>query len=180
MRDKRWLGFVVGAAFGVALVATCSSGGRYVPFNDGGPFTDGARFDVAGADATGGPPMMASCSQQAVFTETTNSYTQTQTTFYADVQLPGLDPTSAPFVSVVVCGYQCFGTSCQGNFCPQGVTCNTSGMVPRLDCAMASAQVANGRAVVACGFRVQTHYPAMPQNDSDIGSAYQQAYLRFQ
>ncbi len=179
MPSKRWFLFAAGAAFGVFLVATCGGGGgRFIPRGDGGALFDGL-FSVGDA-AAAGPPLMGACDKTFTFTvaDPNGTYTQVQTTYYADLPAAGLDPTSAPLLSAVVCGYQCFGSSCQNGYCPTGANCSASGTLPHLNCATVNAELDNGRVVVFCGSRVTTTYPNTPQNNYDGGSTYQQVYVR--
>jgi hypothetical protein len=180
---RRWSGYIVGAAFGVALVATCTSGppGGAVGLLDGGRM-DRLKFDIAGADANPGGTgqfIQATCDKAAVQTQGIGGSTLTNSTYYAEVSVPGLDPTQAPHIAVTLCDYQYFGNSrspLSPPACPDGWTCTNSGYTPpaKVNCQPGLASLGVDTLLIFCGSRSQSS----GASTSDGGSRAQTAYVR--
>jgi hypothetical protein len=76
--------------------------------------------------------------------------------YYADMTIAGLDPTSAPHLSVVGCDYEFFGgSSSPFGACPSSATCSDTGYTlpsAAVPCQELGFQIGNGRLVVNCGY----------------------------
>jgi hypothetical protein len=158
--------FVMGMAVGIVLVATCST----------------KRGSLV-KDAAASPAITASCNQLAVQVATSSAGTQTTTSYYAEIDPPGLDPMSAPTINAVACDFQYFGGSVDGlaPACPAGDTCTSSGYVPpaaAVPCvAAAYARIGSGKIVVYCGGKTEVTYTATPANNYTLGSTATTVYV---
>lgn len=188
-------GFVLGMAFGVALVVTCggtagnSPGGMNgTSGGDGSTFGgDGSMFDIAGADAQppGGPGpaqtmvMDGVCDKTVSRQYTTNGTTYVTNYYFAEFPL-GLAPKDAPHLSAVACTIQGYGGTTWSWYalgpCPNGVTCQDGAYTPpAADCQMSSARVSdNGAVLVFCGYRTTL----TGNSNSDSGYKAATAHLR--
>lgn len=156
----RKLGFLPGALFGIALVATCTSG-------SGGPGDGGGGgMDIGVGDARADSmSMTGTCDKERTLG---GGYS----VWYADINVPGLDPTTAPHLSVILCDPICVPSAqnvCPSTDCPMGRTCGGYAP-PALPCTMQLPQqdavtLTNGRVVVMCG-------------NTGLAVRYQHAYLR--
>lgn len=108
----------------------------------------------------------------------------TRTAWYANLEIPGLNPNKAPRVSALLCDRQCWGDSCDMVPTPAclsslGNGCKSSGVDARpLSCVPAPAalnpaytQIAidSGRIIVGCGLQVV-----------QVGASRQESGVRYQ
>jgi hypothetical protein len=178
--SRQILSFSAGALFALAFVLTCDSGddagyGRGRGGGGGGqdtligadtPGGADASWEVsvgdAAADETSWPGGMTTqvfqgaCTHEQVRTTTHSSgYVSTETRYYAEVQVPGLDPRQAPHLEVVVCDHVCEGQGCD-DWCGDDMQCQTEGWAkPERHCQQAGmyAELYPGRLIVYCGTR---------------------------
>lgn len=160
---RRGLTFVLGTAFGLALVATC-----------------GTDFRLAGGvkDAGASTLLTAECSLEQVRVLSSPALVQKTTTYYASLEMPSLDPTKSPTVSVAACDSERFGP--EGGGCPPGYTCADSGYAidPSLNCTTGSyAQIGPGKILVACGSKVEVTYADTPASNTVSGSRATRVYV---
>jgi hypothetical protein len=195
---RKGIGFLAGAIFGVALVATCS--------NDTAPAINGGQdlaglldrdlaappgsdlstlgdlfpgFDIATADAAGSGSMLftATCDKSATRTIVYSTFTSAETVYFAEVAVPGLQPTDSPHVTATGCNLSYNAGSAPPPFfapCPTaGVTsCSDSGYaLPAGTCIGLSAYVATGKVIVTCGYHY-TYSNGTPDSGSLPGSVY--------
>lgn len=106
-----------------------------------------------------------------------------QNTFwFADVSVPGLEPTSAPAISYVLCEPECWGALCGPPPCLGDPNCKNTGWTPPESSCIAgpvypvqggqAVLVDAGRIVVPCGFRQNT--------GTLFGRRFRRAYVRVQ
>lgn len=151
---RQTLGPIVGAVFGIALVTTC---GQMTSSNGGGGGGGGTGggggnlmgdlagrvFDIATADAQGTPAAMSTACDKINMLNGENYY-------FGEVSVPGLDPTMAPQISAVICGFQTTGTTGPPPFYVQGT--GTGYTLPSGYCVAAPAVVLSpGKVIVYCG-----------------------------
>ena len=118
-------GFVAGTVFGLSLVATCFPPN---PDADLGSQDASVRVDIKSADAAPGSMVMKlDCDKIATGTDAGATSTSTNTYWYADVMVPGLDPAQAPHVSVMLCESECWGNGCGAPPCGASTSCRPSG-----------------------------------------------------
>jgi hypothetical protein len=139
---KKLMTFGVGAAFGLAMVATCGTNStKHGLVDDAGTILSDAGkavgdllgVDLGIKDAAAAPtPMVGDCSQAEVQTETSASLVVTNTQYFAEFDPPGFDPTSNTTVTVTLCNYEYYGTTVDSygaQPCVAGYTCTQSGHV---------------------------------------------------
>jgi hypothetical protein len=195
---RRVLGTVVGAIFGVALVATCGSGAGGpggaggsggLGGGGGGGFGGGGGdgfFGVGDAQAQQSMVITGSCDQISTRTITSTNYTSTTTVWFADVSIANFTPTDAPHVSVVTCDPEVFGggyappfyVPCSIYTSPTG--CSDSGYTPpATNCTVANYAMAdNGRLIINCGQRSQTSVTGTSPSSTDYGQRFRTVYIR--
>lgn len=187
-RSRLVLGSIVGAlAIHLVLVA-CSSGGASFAPEDGGILADVAnalrdvgRMEVRDANA-GGRVIEVACDQE---TRGRGNYapdggvvaTFENTSWSAVVPNVTLNPQDVPRITVYTCDPEMFGTP--PNPCPAGWTCDQTGFTyPRNNCvsALGAATIdANGRVIIACGFRSVNVNTAVT---TETGTRYRRAFVR--
>ena len=163
--------FILGAITAAALLATCSTGASA---------PDGSVMDIRSADAQQqgtSQVFKADCDKVAV-----GSNNAQNTFWFADVTVPGLDPSSAPSISYVLCEPECWGSGCGTPPCLGEATCRNTGWAPPESSCIAGPAflvtgalaplVETGRVVVPCGFR---------QNLGTLfGRRFRRAFVRIQ
>jgi hypothetical protein len=173
MRKTSPVIFALGVISGLAFVVTCDT-----PHISGGGNMnrDGSMMGIPDAHAQA-MAMAVDCSQIQTFTETyaAANYTSTTDTYFADVAISGLDPTTAPHISVIVCQPTNYGTSA----CPGApYMCTTTGtpLPSNLNCAPAPAYTLDaGRLVITCGSHTHSVSSGVA---NDYGIKYAKAYVR--
>jgi hypothetical protein len=194
---KKLMTFGVGAAFGLAMVATCGTNStKHGLVDDAGTILSDAGkavgdllgVDLGIKDAAAAPtPMVGDCSQAEVQTETSASLVVTNTQYFAEFDPPGFDPTSNTTVTVTLCNYEYYGTTVDSygaQPCVAGYTCTQSGYVPpvtSVPCLTTSfARVGAGKLVLNCGYRTDYNYTATPANNMSSGSRATKVYVTVQ
>ena len=163
---RRMIGVVAGAVFGVMLVANCSAPGSMMnELADMAGVADMVGVGDAKAQGTGGTVMEAQCNHARVRTQTGS----TVTTYFAEFDVAGLNPSAAFNVSAIACDFQTSGGwEPYGSECNGGTGCSVSGYTPpATTCAPVSPRFANGKVIVMCGQMVGT-----------FGSVAQTVHLR--
>ena len=147
-RTKLIAGSLAGAvAIHLALLAC----GTMRAADDAGRLLDAETPEAAAQDSGGGATVLqAACDQMSVQTTTQAGSSSESTIWYAEVAVPGLDPTRAPRVSAVLCDREMFGTA----GCQASVGCVQTGYTPPADaCSQGLPQLAAGRLIIVCGSR---------------------------
>ena len=78
------------------------------PGKDGAPGPKGDKGDKGDPGPPGGSPsqvFQGTCDKQSVFSS--SGYLTTM--YYSEISIPGLDPTTAPHVTAILCGFKAFG-----------------------------------------------------------------------
>ncbi len=190
----------------MAMVATCSTTGPSMltdlasELGDlGSSFGDLVGLDLTGVDLTGfpgvdvgvgdakaaNPPVTAACDKTRVHTATSAALVITNTTYFAEVDVVGLTPSSSPIVNIVSCNAEYFGSSVDSlapPACPAGgYTCTTTGYVPpvaSVPCQSYSfARIGAGKVLLPCGSKSDYNYPSMPANNFTTGQRWQTVYV---
>src|SRR5207237_537833 len=100
----RYLGLVAGVVFGIALVATCGSPSVKQMLADMGLVGDGSTMDIGSADARASDDGQGLPQPMALSGACNNINVRSgQSTYFAEIAVAGLDPTTAPQVSAVIC-----------------------------------------------------------------------------
>lgn len=162
MQPRQLATFAAGTLAGVALIVAC-----------------GALPVVGADDSDEQAPLTITVSESACDKE--NRVIQgsaTITSYYAEIELPGLRENAAPFVSAVRCGKHCFGGGGGENECeqlgcePDGTTC--SGWRPPTPvCEPVAPIIVDDRIVVPCGQIATGHGPPGEQ-----GTRFDRAIVR--
>jgi hypothetical protein len=146
----------------------------------------GLGADLAVKDAAAAPPTMLACDKTRVITSTSATLVETNTTYYAELDVPGLDPTSA-LVHGSLCNYEYFGLGYDalGPYpCPPGSTCTDTGYSPpaaAVPCqSFAGARIGQGKIVITCGSKLDFVYPASPAANQSSGWRATTVYVSVQ
>lgn len=175
---------VMGAAFGVALVANCSASPGSLVGDLGQKMEDLLGIDVGVKDASAAPPMTAACDKVRVVTSGTSAYTQTTTTYFAEIDAAGLDPKTSPHINIVSCDYEYFGGNVSPlgvQICGAGATCSDTGYKP--DAATLTCQTSNSaylgasKVLVNCGYKLEQVFTATPTSNSTSGQRAKTVYV---
>lgn len=157
MKSQRAATFLIGTFFGLFMVATCANTkSDYVNSVDLGhpsSMTDLSSLTLTDSSALAGAPasIEVDCDKSSTITYSGSSVIS-QTQYWADVNIPGFDPTAGHTINVVICGLICSGQGCMSNGCGDATDCTSSGSImPELDCHSASYSMSAGRIVVYCG-----------------------------
>lgn len=171
--------------FGVVLItclAPVGGGGGGGLLHDAGVFLIDAGRRMGGdarAQQEDPPPrevvevtrISAACDQIA--TQTTefvgegNTYNNELRQFYADVDVPGLDPAGAPLLTVVGCERETFGRGLGGT-CGDDFRCTNDTPEPLACATLGFAQVGEGRLRVFCGHRQMLRRGAPGEEEEEV------------
>lgn len=197
----RQLSFFAGTAFALALVVHCGGLGDMSKADAG---SSGSGGD-AGSSGSGGQGMViqATCDKTATRVDTSTSSTQqTQTTtslYFAEISVPGLQPSDAPHISAVMCDHvqtkngdqtipdPIFNSECKNSSMDGGISqsCTISGYaIDGISCDQTSWKISPGKLIVHCGnasdFVFTTNYPGSPPSTTHTSSSdiHKTVYVR--
>ena len=120
--------------------------------------------DSGGDGATGGTTrtvLTSSCDQLSTITQVNDAdpdVTLVQDAWFAEFDVPDLDPLDPPLMAVWTCDFESFGPGVdwvsQGPPCTADWTCSSSGTRPPAGCSEGLvSRIAPGKAWVSCGSR---------------------------
>ncbi len=129
------------------------------------------RGDAMAQQQSGGSKIEFLCDQQRSWRVLAGNRLSVTTTYFADLNLDDLVLQDSVY-TITMCGYESFSPPTAD--CPPGAAC-TGEKVPALPCSQGFASVDLGRAIVGCGFRVETTVDGV--QESVTGGRHARGYM---